>query len=89
MKQVNIAELKDHFSDYLKEVAMGVEVGICKRNILIARLVSANEKKDFVNKTKLGCGRNSVVYQGDLTEPIIPHSTWNMLNIDIDDKTNS
>lgn len=43
MKQVNIAEIKDHFPDYLKDVEAGNDVGICRRNVLVAVLWEGDE----------------------------------------------
>jgi antitoxin (DNA-binding transcriptional repressor) of toxin-antitoxin stability system len=82
MKQVNVADIKNHFSDYLNDVEKGNDVGICRRNILVARLTAAHEKTPAPNKTCLGCGRGTVVSMDDLTEPLIPTTDWNMLGKD-------
>lgn len=74
----NIAEVKNHLTEYLRKVSSGNEVGICKRNVLIARIIGAMPKKSR-NKTKLGCGHASVTVTGDLTAPMIPESDWSML----------
>jgi antitoxin (DNA-binding transcriptional repressor) of toxin-antitoxin stability system len=79
MKQVNVAEIKDHFSDYLKDVEAGDDVGICRRNVLVARLTAAKAQPPQPNKTTLGCGQGTVKFMSDLTEPIIESSDWNML----------
>jgi antitoxin (DNA-binding transcriptional repressor) of toxin-antitoxin stability system len=89
MKQVNIAEIKDHFSDYLKDVEAGNEVGICRRNVLVARLTAAHEKVPERNKTRLGCGSGTVTFMADLTEPMIPLSAWNMLGTGDADEVHS
>jgi len=39
MKTVNIGELKDHLSAYLRQVRSGEEVIICDRNRAIARIL--------------------------------------------------
>jgi len=79
MKTVNIAEIKDHFSDYLKDVEGGNDIGICRRNVLIARLTAVHEEPSETNRTRLGCGRGTVTFMADLTEPQLPPSDWDML----------
>ena len=87
MKLVNIAEIKEHLSDYLKEVESGNDIGICRRNIPIARLVAAHPAGAAVsNRTKLGCGRGTVNVSGDLTEPMMPATDWTMLGGDASDE---
>ena len=78
MKVANIAEFKDNLSRFLSLVEKGEEIEICKRNVPIARLLplARGERK---NRTKLGCGRGSVQTHGDLTEPMIPEESWEML----------
>ncbi len=78
MKEANIGEFKDRLSKYLSIVEKGEEVKICKRNIPIAHLVPYNQKKKM-NQTKLGCGKGTVKIKADLTEPMIPVESWEML----------
>ncbi len=78
MKVANIAEFKNRLSQILSLVQKGVTVEICKRNVPIARVVPLEPKKTK-NKTRLGCGRGSVKIHGDLTEPMIPEDSWEML----------
>lgn len=87
MKQVNIAEIKDHLSDYLRDVEEGNDVGICRRNVLIARLTAMRDATPKQNKTRLGCGRGTVTFMDDLTEPLIPLSDWHMLGDGATDAT--
>lgn len=77
MKMANIAEFKNHFSRFIAAVEQGEEVEIRKRNLPIARVVPVRTAKP--NRTKLGCGRGTVKVLGDLTEPLIPESDWEML----------
>jgi antitoxin (DNA-binding transcriptional repressor) of toxin-antitoxin stability system len=89
MKQVNIAEIKHHLSDYLKDVEAGNDVGICRRNILVARLTAVPNDQPAVNKTQLGCGKGTVIFMADLTEPLISPSEWNMFDNGAADETHS
>jgi len=51
MTTANVAELKTHFSNYLKIVMAGEPVEVCKRNVAVARMVPVSSKS--VNKTRL------------------------------------
>jgi prevent-host-death family protein len=77
MKIANIAEFKNHMSRYLAAVEAGEEVEVRKRNVPVARVVPVINRRK--NHTVLGCGRDSAVTIGDLTEPQIPESDWEML----------
>ena len=70
MKVANIAEFKNHLSEYLAAVADGEEVEIRKRNTPLARVVPI--RSPGRNRTVLGRGAGTVVVRGDLTEPMIP-----------------
>lgn len=73
----NIAEFKNNFSRFLAAVEQGEEVEIRKRNLPIARVVPVKTSRP--NRTKLGCGRGTAKVLGDLTEPLVPESDWEML----------
>jgi len=77
MKSANVAEIKTQFSSYLKMVMNGEPIEVCKRNVAVARMVPVDRKP--INKTRLGCGKGSVNINGDITEPAISESSWNML----------
>ena len=77
MKVANIAEFKNHLSEYLAAVADGEEVEIRKRNVPLARVVPLRAPRR--NRTVLGCGAGTVVVKSDLTEPMIPQEDWEML----------
>ena len=77
MKVANIAEFKNHLSEYLAAVADGEEVEIRKRNTPLARVVPIRTLGR--NRTVLGRGAGTVVVRGDLTEPMIPPEDWEML----------
>ena len=78
MKTASIAELKNRLSEYLSRVEQGEEIEVRKRNVPIARVVPIAGKKP--NRTRLGCGAGTVKAKGDLTEPLIPKTHWNMLS---------
>jgi antitoxin (DNA-binding transcriptional repressor) of toxin-antitoxin stability system len=77
MKTVDIGQLKDNPSKFIRYVEKGEAITICKRNIPIASLVPHCSRKTG-NRTKLGCGMGTVQVGGDLTEPLIPESSWDM-----------
>lgn len=77
MKIANIAELKNRLSEFLSHVEQGEEIEVRKRNIPIARVVPIMKAQP--NRTKLGCGRNTVSIQGDLTQPLIDMDSWDGL----------
>ncbi len=77
MKVANIAEFKNHLSEYLAAVANGEEVEIRKRNAPLARVVPF--RTPGRNRTVLGCGAGTVIVKADLTEPMIPPEDWEML----------
>ena len=76
MKVTNITEFKTNLSRFLALVEKGEAVEIRKRNVPIARVTPLPSQKK--NRTKLGCGQGSVRITGDLTEPLIPITHWEM-----------
>ena len=78
MKTANIGDLKNNLSKFINFVEQGEVIEICKRNIPIALLVPHGSKKT-PNRTQLGCGVGTVQVKGDLTEPLIPEDSWEML----------
>ena len=77
MKIANVAEFKDHLSEYLAAVQNGEELEIRKRNVPLARVVPIPIRRR--NRTVLGSGRGSVTVRGSLTDPLIPPGDWEML----------
>ena len=77
MKIANIAEFKNHLSEYLEAVANGEQVEVRKRNTPLARVVPIRQPGR--NRTVLGCGKGSVVVKADLTAPMMPDADWEML----------
>ena len=77
MTTTNVGDLKSHLSHYLRLVADGEPVQVCKRNVAIAQIVPVASR--VANRTVLGCGAGSVVIKADLTEPAMESCDWNML----------
>ena len=77
MKIANVAEFKNHLSEYLAAVANGEQVEVRKRNTPLARVVPIRHPGP--NRTVLGCGKGSVVVKADPTAPMIPDADWEML----------
>ena len=77
---VNIAEFKDRLSEFLDLAEKGGEVIVCRRNVPLVKLKSVR-KPILASKTAsaIGCMKGSVQIHGDLTEPAIPESDWEML----------
>lgn len=78
---VNIAEFKDRISEFLALVEKGGEVIVCRRNVPLARVESI--RKPPRRKTRqrvVGCMKGSVDIHGDLTEPCIPATDWEVLH---------
>jgi prevent-host-death family protein len=81
MKTWNVAEAKTHFSSIVDQVEGGETIVICRRNIPIAK-ISPHSPKDSEksHRTKIGWAKGSgIVIHGDLTEPAIPPSDWDIL----------
>ncbi len=76
MKKTSVASLRSHLSAFLDRVEKGEEVEIQKRNVSIAKIVPI--KRVDQNKTSLGCGKGSVKFLGDVTEPVMTDD-WEML----------
>lgn len=80
MKVANIAEFKNHLSEYVAAVANGEEVEIRKRNVPVARIVPIRAPGS--NRTVLGRGAGTVTVKSSLTDPLIPQEDWEMLQDD-------
>ena len=72
MKIANVAEFRNHLSEYLAAVASGEQVEVRKRNMPLARVVPI--RRPGRNRTMLGCGQGSVVVKTDLAAPMLPES---------------
>lgn len=69
MKTANIADFKNHMSQYMRQVVSGDVVRICHRNVAIAEVVPI--RSPIRNQTRLGCGLGSADIKVDLTEPVM------------------
>lgn len=81
MKTWNVAEAKARFSSLVDKAEVGATIVICRRNIPVAKL-SPHREVDSTPRhhTKIGWAKNSdVAIHGDLTEPALPESAWDML----------
>jgi prevent-host-death family protein len=76
VKKTNIATLRNNLSELLEYVQKGRELQIEKRNIPIAKIVPITAPHE--NRTKLGAGKGSVEFKGDITSPVMEED-WEML----------
>jgi prevent-host-death family protein len=81
MKTWNVAEAKTHFSSLVDEAEEGATIVICRRNIPVAKLTPHSENGPAKHhRTKIGWAKGGgVAIHGDLTEPGLPESAWDML----------
>lgn len=76
---VNIAEFKDRLSEFLDLVEKGGEVIVCRRNVPLVKLESLRKPGPLKKAgSAIGCMKGSVQIHGDLTEPAVPESDWEM-----------
>ena len=76
---VNVAEFKDRLSEFLELVEQGGEVIVCRRNVPVARIEPIRKPGGKPAVPALGCMKGTLWIQGDLHEPCIPASDWDML----------
>ena len=84
IKTVNVAEIKNHLSEFIAGVERGDEVVICKRNIPVAKMTSIPKPRK--NTSKPGWAKGTIRVRGDITSPAIPIEEWNMLRSDFEAK---
>ena len=80
MIKANIAQFKSHLSEYLHKVQAGESLAICKRNVPLAKVMPY--PKATANCTMVGCGRQTVCINTDLTEPVLDEEDWEMFGGD-------
>jgi prevent-host-death family protein len=77
---VNIAEFKDRLSEFLEVVEKGGEVIVCRRNVPLAKIQPIRKATPGKPQNSvLGCMKETLVIRGDLSEPCIPETDWEML----------
>jgi len=82
MKTFNVSEAKTHFSSVVDQVEQGETVLICKRNLPVAKMTAfeppgaAKRKHHTVIGWAKGTGAR---IHGDITEPVLDESEWNMM----------
>ena len=80
MKSLNVAEAKAKFSSLLDEVVAGETVLVCKRNVPIAKISAVAPLPCVRHTTTVGWATGSgIEIPGDLTEPALPTTDWEML----------
>ena len=80
MIKYNLSEAKAQFSKVMEQVEAGETVTLCKRNEPVARVVPIDQEPVYKkHQTKIGCFKGQIKIHGDLTEPAIPLSDWEML----------
>lgn len=75
MKRTNSATLRNQLSSLLDYVLKGHDIEIQRRNISIAKIIPLKERHE--NKTKLGRGKKTVKFLGDVIESPMEND-WNM-----------
>lgn len=81
MKLMNVAEAKSHFSSVLEDVMAGETVLLCKRNVPVAKIAGIKAETPKRHTTDVGWAADSgIEIFGDLTEPTLPESDWDMLS---------
>jgi prevent-host-death family protein len=78
---MNVSEAKAHFSSVVDQVMAGESVFISKRNVPVAQIIPIPLKyPSHRHRTRVGWAKDSgIVLWGDMTEPILPESDWDML----------
>jgi prevent-host-death family protein len=76
MKKVNLSELRSNLREYVACVKNGESVEIQDRNIPVAHIIPLNISKK--NKTKLGAGKGTVKFYGDILSSIMEDSWENL-----------
>ena len=81
VKTMNVSEAKTHFSSVVDSVEAGATVLICRRNIPVAQIIPvAPENSGKHHRTVIGWAKETGVrILGDITEPALPSSDWQML----------
>ena len=76
--QTSTDDLRTDLDDVLDKVEIGRECVILRHGKAVAKIVPYREEP-HVNRTQPDCARGTVKVLGDLTEPLICESDWEML----------
>lgn len=76
---VNVGEFKDRLTEYLAKAEAGEEIVVCRRNVPMVKLEPISARSKHANRSTPGSMKGTVQILGDLTEPFIPESDWEML----------
>lgn len=68
MIRLNIHEAKTHLSQYLKELAKGETIILCKRNIPIAEIRAIRPRRD--HKRPIGLAKGEFEVTSEFFEPL-------------------
>lgn len=80
MLKYNVSEAKAHFSKVMETVEAGKTVTLCKRNKPVAQVTPIQDEPEVKkHHTVVGWAKGTIKINGDLTEPAIPESDWDML----------
>ena len=77
-ERANIAQVKEHLSEYVTKAERGQKVIVCRRNEPVVELVPI-QNQAVPNRTKLGSAKGSVEIKCDLTETAISADDWDAL----------
>ncbi len=78
MNVANIVQLRNSIGKYLSLVEQGQEIEVRKRNVPIARIIPIANRQE--NRTQLGVGIGTGRILGDVIQPFMPESEWEMLS---------
>ena len=79
MDAMNVSEAKAKFASLVERAEKGEEIVLCRRNLPVAKIVpSSPPEGEPRHHTRIGWAKDSVRVHGDLNEPAIPESDWEM-----------
>jgi prevent-host-death family protein len=83
MIRYNVSEAKAKFSAVMESVEAGNSVTLCKRNRPVATLQPLPHNPPPIpqrHHTRIGWASGTIKIHGDLEEPALPASDWEMLS---------
>lgn len=79
MKKANLSDFRRNLREYITYVKRGETIEIQDHNVPIARLTHIDAPK--TNKTKLGIGKGSIIFKGDILSAIM-EDNWEIRSTD-------